>query len=106
MSLSADLVGVRELRQWFPLRQGLFGRAGGFVKAVDGVSFSIRKGEVLGLVGESGSGKTTVGRTILRLLAPTAGSIAFRDQDITSLSRRRMRPIRREMQLIFQDPFA
>jgi oligopeptide/dipeptide ABC transporter ATP-binding protein len=106
VSLSADLVVVRDLRQWFPLRHGLFGRAGGFVKAVDGVSFSIRKGEVLGLVGESGSGKTTVGRTILRLLAPTAGSIAFRDQDITSLSRRRMRPIRREMQLIFQDPFA
>ena len=97
---------VRDLRQWFPLRHGLFGRSAAYVKAVDGVTFSIRKGEVLGLVGESGSGKTTVGRTILRLLAPTAGSIAFRDQDITSLSRRRMRPIRREMQLIFQDPFA
>jgi oligopeptide/dipeptide ABC transporter ATP-binding protein len=84
----------------------LLSRAAGYVKAVDGVSFSIRKGEVLGLVGESGSGKTTVGRTILRLRAPTAGSIAFRGQDITSLSRRQMRPIRRQMQLIFQDPFA
>jgi oligopeptide/dipeptide ABC transporter ATP-binding protein len=102
----ADLVEVRELRQWFPLRGNLFGRGGAHVKAVDGVSFSIRKGEVLGLVGESGSGKTTVGRTILRLLSPTGGSIGFRGQDITRLTRRRMRPIRREMQLIFQDPFA
>jgi oligopeptide/dipeptide ABC transporter ATP-binding protein len=101
-----DLVVVRDLRQWFPLRGGLFGRSSAHVKAVDGVSFSIRKGEVLGLVGESGSGKTTVGRTILRLLAPTGGAISFRGHDITALSRRRMRPIRRGMQLIFQDPFA
>jgi oligopeptide/dipeptide ABC transporter ATP-binding protein len=106
MSASADLVVVKELRQWFPLRSTLLGGAGAHVKAVDGVSFSIRKGEVLGLVGESGSGKTTVGRTILRLLVPSGGRISFRGLDITALSRRRMRPIRREMQLIFQDPFA
>jgi oligopeptide/dipeptide ABC transporter ATP-binding protein len=106
VSASADILAVHELRQWYPVHRGLFGRARGYVKAVDGVSFTMRKGEVLGLVGESGSGKTTIGRTILRLRAPTAGSINFRGRDITALSRRQMRPIRRHMQLIFQDPFA
>jgi oligopeptide/dipeptide ABC transporter ATP-binding protein len=101
-----DILTVHELRSWYPVRVRLFGRIHQYVKAVDGVSFDIRKGEVLGLVGESGSGKTTVGRTILRLNAPTGGSITFRGQDITHLTRRQMRPIRRAMQLIFQDPFA
>jgi oligopeptide/dipeptide ABC transporter ATP-binding protein len=101
-----DLLAVHELRQWYPLRHSLFGRVRGYIKAVDGVSFTMQKGEVLGLVGESGSGKTTIGRTILRLHAPTAGKINFQGRDITALSRRQMRPIRRHMQLIFQDPFA
>jgi len=104
--MAADILAVRDLRLWYPVRRGPFGRAKGHVKAVDGVSFSMRKGEVLGLVGESGSGKTTIGRVILRLHKPTAGSIAFDGRDITTLSRRQMRPIRRHMQLIFQDPFA
>jgi oligopeptide transport system ATP-binding protein len=104
--MADEILAVRDLRLWYPVRRGLFGRARGHVKAVDGVSFGMRKGEVLGLVGESGSGKTTVGRAILRLNTPTAGSIAFGGRDITNLSRRGMRPIRRHMQLIFQDPFA
>jgi oligopeptide transport system ATP-binding protein len=104
--MADEILAVRDLRLWYPVRRGVFGRARGHVKAVDGVSFSMRKGEVLGLVGESGSGKTTVGRVILRLHAPTAGSISFAGRDITGLSRREMRPIRRHMQLIFQDPFA
>jgi peptide/nickel transport system ATP-binding protein len=76
------------------------------VKAVDGVSFAVTSGEVLGLVGESGSGKTTLGRTVLRLLEPSGGVIKFKDRDITHLSRRALQPIRREMQLVFQDPFG
>jgi oligopeptide/dipeptide ABC transporter ATP-binding protein len=76
------------------------------VKAVDGISFSVTAGEVLGLVGESGSGKTTLGRTVLRLLEPTSGAIRFKDRDITHLSRRALQPIRRDMQLVFQDPFG
>ncbi|MCW3473590.1 ABC transporter ATP-binding protein [Limobrevibacterium gyesilva] len=101
-----EILTVHDLRCWYPVRAGLFGGIHQYVKAVDGVSFAVRKGEVLGLVGESGSGKTTIGRTVLRLNAPTGGSIVFRGQDITHLTRRRMRPIRQAMQLIFQDPFA
>ena len=107
MSQSTEtLLEVRDLQKWFPVRGGLFGRTGESVKAVDGVSFDLRRGEVLSLVGESGSGKTTVGRTVLRLTSPTGGSIRFAGEDITHLSRRRMRPIRQRMQLVFQDPYA
>ncbi|MGE0716624.1 MAG: ABC transporter ATP-binding protein [Alphaproteobacteria bacterium] len=97
---------VDGLVKHFPLGGGLFGRSRDKVRAVDGVSFAIAKGEVLGLVGESGSGKTTVGRTVLRLDTPTGGTIRFLGQDITRLKRRQLRPIRRNMQLVFQDPFA
>jgi len=100
------VLDVRDLKKHFPIRKGLLQRTGGTVFAVDGVSFSIQEGETLGLVGESGCGKSTVGRTILRLIEPTAGSIKIDGHDITHLSRTELRPYRRQMQIIFQDPFS
>jgi oligopeptide/dipeptide ABC transporter ATP-binding protein len=97
---------VRDLKKHFPVRKGLLRGARGTVFAVDGVSFTIRAGETLGLVGESGCGKSTVGRTILRLIEPTAGSIRVSGSDITHLSKTELRPYRRQMQIIFQDPFS
>ena len=97
---------VRDLKKHFPIHTGLLQRAGGTVYAVDGVSFSIQGGETLGLVGESGCGKSTVGRTILRLIEPTDGSIMIDGRDITHLSKTELRPYRRQMQIIFQDPFS
>ena len=102
----AAVLEVRGLKKHFPLRKGLLQRAAGTVFAVDGVSFSIFPGETLGLVGESGCGKSTVGRTILRLIEPTAGSICIDGRDITQLSKTELRPYRRQMQIIFQDPFS
>ncbi len=100
------LVQIRGLCKWYPLpRRGLF-RPREHVRAVDGVSFDIWRGEVLGLVGESGSGKTTVGRTLMRLTEPTRGDIRFQGKDITHLTRRQLRPVRRHMQLVFQDPYG
>ena len=96
---------VVDLRKHFPL-SGRVGRAGAVVHAVDGVSFSVRPGEVVGLVGESGSGKSTVGNCVLRLLEPTSGTIRLRGTDITHLSRRKLRPLRREMHMVFQDPYS
>lgn len=100
------LLEVRDLKKHFPIRGGLFSRPVAWVRAVDGVSFDLYPGETLGLVGESGCGKTTTGRAILRLTEPTAGSIRFMGQDLLRLNRRDMRRIRREMQIIFQDPFG
>ncbi len=100
------VIEVRDLKKHFPVRKGLLQRAAGTVFAVDGVSFSIRAGETLGLVGESGCGKSTVGRTILRLIEPTGGSIRIDGRDITHLSKTELRPYRRQMQIIFQDPFS
>jgi oligopeptide/dipeptide ABC transporter ATP-binding protein len=100
------LVEVRNLRIWFPVRGGLLSRQRRHVKAVDDVSLDVERGEVLGLVGESGSGKTTVGRSILRLIEPTAGTIRFDGSDVTSLSQAQLRAFRRRAQIIFQDPFA
>ena len=102
----AAVLAVRDLKKHFPIRRGLLQRAAGTVFAVDGVSFTIAEGETLGLVGESGCGKSTVGRTVLRLIEPTAGSIAVSGQDITHLDKQALRPYRRQMQIIFQDPFS
>jgi oligopeptide transport system ATP-binding protein len=101
-----DLVVVRDLKKYFPITAGLLQQKVGDVKAVDGIDFDIKRGETLGLVGESGSGKTTAGRVILRLTDATAGTITFDGRDITNLSRSELRPIRKEMQIIFQDPYA
>ena len=97
---------VRDLKQHFVISRGFLRRAAGRVFAVDGVSFSIAPGETLGLVGESGCGKSTVGRAILRLIEPTAGRIALGGRDITHLSKAELRPLRPQMQIIFQDPFS
>jgi ABC-type oligopeptide transport system ATPase subunit len=104
--MSEFLLEVRHLRKHFPAAGGLLTRRAGVVKAVEDVSFAIRPGEVVGLVGESGSGKTTVGRSILRLLEPTSGSVLFDGIDITQLSAEEMRRRRKDMQIIFQDPYA
>src|SRR5438874_1775275 len=104
---SGNLVELEDLRVWFPIRSGIvLDRHVGDVRAVDGVSLTIERGETLGLVGESGCGKSTVGRAILRLYEPTDGRILFDGQDITRLSESDLRPLRRRMQMVFQDPFA
>jgi len=104
---SGNLVELEDLRVWFPIRSGIvLDRHVGDVRAVDGVSLTIERGETLGLVGESGCGKSTVGRAILRLYEPTGGRIFFDGQDITNLSESALRPLRRRMQMVFQDPFA
>ncbi len=101
------LLEVTDLVKWFPIKSGLlFDRTVDHVKAVDGVSFSVNKGETLGIVGESGSGKSTACRAVLQLLKPTSGSVKFEGREITGLGRRELRPLRREMQMIFQDPYA
>ncbi|MFB6468370.1 ABC transporter ATP-binding protein [Cytobacillus sp. Hz8] len=100
------LLEVNHLKKYFPITGGLFGKHVGDVKAVDNVSFHVNKGETLGLVGESGCGKSTTGRMLMRLIEPTEGEILFEGKDITRLNEREMRKMRKEMQMVFQDPFA
>ncbi|MCG3174711.1 MAG: Oligopeptide transport ATP-binding protein OppF [Myxococcota bacterium] len=102
--MAGPLLEIRNLTKHFPIKGGVFARTVGLVKAVDGVSLTIHEGETVGLVGESGCGKSTLGRAILKLIQPTSGSILFQGQDITAWDAARMRPMRRNMQIIFQDP--
>ncbi|MFO8015309.1 MAG: dipeptide ABC transporter ATP-binding protein [Phycisphaerae bacterium] len=100
------MLQVRDLKTHFPVRRGLFGRTVGYVRAVDGVSFTLETGKTLGLVGESGCGKTTTGRTILRLIPATAGEVVFEGRDVFALPPGEMRRLREDMQIIFQDPYG
>jgi peptide/nickel transport system ATP-binding protein len=106
LSEKLPLLKVDKLCTWFPIKKGVFGKTTGYVKAVDDVSFEVFPGETLGLVGESGCGKTTLGRTLLRLIEPTSGSISFDGTDITTLDRHTLRQRRRDIQIVFQDPYS
>jgi len=104
--MTENILEVKGLKKYFPIKKGIFSKTVGNVKAVDDVSFTIRRGETLGLVGESGCGKTTTGRAILRLVEPTAGSVKFEGEEVTKMSGERLRKMRRNMQIIFQDPYS
>ena len=103
------MIEVLDLRKWFPVRKGflkaLFSRKESYVKAVDGVNFNVKQKEIFGLVGESGSGKTTTGRLVVKMIDPTSGRIFFKGEDITHLTREKMKHVRRKLQMVFQDPY-
>src|SRR5467141_3059175 len=104
-----EVLRIEDLRKWFPLKRGfletVFSKHELNVKAVDGVSFTLSRGEIFALAGESGSGKTTLGKVLLRLVSPSSGHVFFQGKDITKLSDRELKPLRRKMQIVFQDPF-
>src|SRR3984885_9678760 len=104
--IQMTLLEVHHLKKYFPIRNGIFRRHVGDMKAVDGVSFCIDEGEIVGLVGESGSGKSTVGRSSIRLLEPTEGEIFFMGQDLLKTSKSKLRKLRQQVQMVFQDPLA
>lgn len=104
--MSETLLEVTDLKKYFPIRAGVFQRTVGHIKAVDGVTFSVKKGKTLGLVGESGCGKSTVGRTIVRLYDKSGGSVLYRGQEVHDLKKKELRSLRPKMQLVFQDPFS
>lgn len=104
--LDSVFLDIRDLKKYYPVTSGLFSSHAGDVKAVDGVSFQIKEGEIVGLVGESGCGKSTLGRTVLRLEQPTGGQILYKGTDIASISRKKLRGLRKDLQIIFQDPEA
>ncbi len=106
MGAPQQILTVEGLKKYFPIKVGVFSRVTGHVKAVDGIDFKIRSGEAYGLVGESGCGKSTAGMTILRMLEPTGGKVFFKDKDLSSMDKDALRKMRREMQIIFQDPYS
>ncbi|HCB02055.1 MAG TPA: peptide ABC transporter substrate-binding protein, partial [Anaerolineae bacterium] len=102
----SDILVVNNLKKYFPVRSGVLQRVTAEVKAVDNVSFAVKRGETLGMVGESGCGKTTIGRAILRLVEPTAGEVSFEGKNVITMGEKELKPLRRDMQIIFQDPYA
>lgn len=100
------LLSIKDIKKWFPIDDKIFGKPTSFVKAVDGVSFDVYKGEILGLVGESGCGKTTISRSILGLTEPTSGSILFEGKELMGMKKKELRKLRSDMQIVFQDPYS